>query len=86
MNKRKTYPQSPRPEFALTGLALGACAGLVIGLIVEIALRRSMMVMQAGGIVGISVGALAESIRFGWRKSRYRKLHKETSAPETIRR
>lgn len=77
MNKRKTCPQWPKPEFALTGLALGACAGLVVGLIVEIVSRRSVTVMQAGGVIGISVGGLGEAVRLWWRKRRAREVQGE---------
>lgn len=86
MSKRKPHPLPRKPEFAMTGLAVGAGVGLVVGLVIEIVRRRSMIVMQAGGIAGITVGALAESVRFWWRKHRQRKLRKETEPPVTIRR
>lgn len=73
MNERRTSPHSPKAEFAVTGLIVGACVGMIIGLVVEILGHRSLMVMQAGGIVGIVVGALVETVRFWWRKQRYRK-------------
>jgi hypothetical protein len=86
MSKRKSHPLPRKPEFAMTGLAVGAGTGLVAGFIAEMAWRHSMLVMQAGGVVGITVGALAESARFWWRTHRYRKLRKETELPGTTRR
>jgi hypothetical protein len=67
-------------------MVVGAGAGMAVGLVIEIVRRRSMIVMQAGGIVGITVGALAESARYWWRKYNYRKLHKETRLPAITRR
>jgi len=81
MSKRSPHSQLPRPEFAMTGVVLGACAGMAIGLIVEIVRKRGVIVMQAGGFAGISIGALVESIRFGWRNYRYRKLRREVNEP-----
>ncbi len=86
MKKRRTHPQSSRPEFAMTGLVAGGCAGMAIGLIVEMVLRRGMVVMQAGGVAGIALGALIESVRFWWRKHVFRLSHKEAKPPATLRR
>jgi len=55
----------------MAGVALGACMGLVIGLVVEIVLGRGVIVMQAGGAAGCVVGALAEAIRYWWRKRKF---------------
>ncbi len=70
----------------MTGMVVGACAGMAVGLVIEIVRRRSMIVMQAGGIIGIAVGALAESVRFWWRKYRDGKLRKEERLPANTRR
>lgn len=84
MNKRKAQPLPRKPEFAMTGVAVGAGAGLVAGLIAEIAWRPSMLVMQAGGVVGIAVGGVFEAVRDGWRSHRFLKMHRE--AKPTLRR
>ena len=86
MSKRKAPPLPRKPKFAMTGLAVGAGAGLVAGFIAEMAWHHSMLVMQAGGIVGITVGVMGESLRFLWRRHRYRKLHPYISRSETLRR
>jgi hypothetical protein len=56
----------------MTGLVIGLGAGLVVGLIAEIFSHRGMIVMQAGGFVGLAIGYLAEAVRFWWRKRKAR--------------
>lgn len=68
MSKRKALPLLPKPEFAMTGLAAGAGAGLVAGFIAEWAWHHSLLVIQAGGIVGIAIGATGESLRSLWQR------------------
>jgi hypothetical protein len=80
MKKRKTLPQLPKPKFAMTGLAVGASVGLVGGFVAELVWRRSLIVMQAGGIVGMTVGAVFETVRFWWNKRRYRNKFTTQSA------
>lgn len=63
MGKGKAHQRPPKPAFAMIGVVAGTCTGMVIGFIVEIVRRRSMIVMQAGGIIGIAGGALGDAIR-----------------------
>jgi hypothetical protein len=86
MSKGNAHHRTPKPVFAMTGLVAGACVGMIVGLMFEIVRRRSMIVMQAGGIAGITVGALAESIRFWWRKRAYRNRHEQPRLPAITRR
>jgi hypothetical protein len=86
MSKRKAPPLPRKPKFAMTGLAVGAGAGLVAGFIAEMAWHHSMLVMQVGGVVGFTIGAMGESLRFLWRRHRYQKLHASIHRSETDRR
>lgn len=49
-------------------LAGGAVVGLIGGLVVGLLKHRTLLFMQLGGVVGISAGALVETVRFYWRK------------------
>jgi hypothetical protein len=86
MSKRKAPPLPRKPKFAMTGLAVGVGAGLVAGFIAEMAWHHRMLVMQAGGFVGFTVGTLGESLRFLWRRHRHRKLHPNLHRSKTDRR
>lgn len=81
MHKRKTPPSAPRERFALTAPLVGAAGGMIIGLIVEMITRRSLVVMQVGGLIGITAGAVVESVRLWWRRYSDRKLHRKTGQP-----
>lgn len=80
MSKRKVPPLLRKPEFATTGLAVGVGMGLLIGLIFELVWHHSMLVMQAGGLLGITVGGVFEAVRYGWRMRRFRILHRAAKA------
>lgn len=65
------YPS--RPEFALTGIITGVVGGIAASLAIEIGIGRAeQIVMLISGLVGITLGFVVESIRFGWRYWRWK--------------
>ncbi len=59
----------PPVQFGILGLAVGAVAGMLAGLAVEIAQGElKAIIMQIGSVAGVTVGFLVESVRFWWRK------------------
>lgn len=71
---RNARAQRPtKPEFSLTGVLIGAFAGEVIAVGVEVATGHlSKWIMLAGGVTGMVIGLMAEVGRFCWRKHQWR--------------
>lgn len=78
---RQTRSQRlPKPEFSLMGVIVGVAVGEVLALGIEVAARNlNMLIMLAGGIVGLVVGSVVEVGRFCWRKHQWRQGHSVTS-------
>lgn len=70
----------------MTGLVIGVCAGMAAGLAVEIIKRRSVIVMQVGGMGGLAAGALFETVRLWWSQRRYRLTREKPSNLGTFQR
>ena len=52
----------------MTGIAVGVFAGILLGLVAGLWAKPSMMFMQLFGVAGALIGALAEGVRFWWRR------------------
>jgi len=66
----------PKPEFSLLGVIVGVAVGEVLALGIEVAASNmNMLIMLAGGIVGLLVGSVVEMGRFCWRKHQWRQGH-----------
>ena len=68
--------RSSKPEFSLLGVIVGVAVGEVIALGIEVAAQNmNMLIMVAGGVVGLGVGSVVEAGRFCWRKHQWRQGH-----------
>ncbi|MDP3073801.1 MAG: hypothetical protein Q8N18_26185 [Opitutaceae bacterium] len=75
INKSKAL-RRPRPaaaEFEMTGLAVGAGCGMLVGVAAEFVVRPSALIMFAGGVAGAALGGVVELVRFWWRKRAQKK-------------
>jgi hypothetical protein len=67
--KRSTNRKRPQVQYEMTGLAIGAGVGMLVGVAVELSIPQAkMMIMTLGGMVGIAIGASFETVRYWWRK------------------
>jgi hypothetical protein len=70
VSKYERLRRPPKPEFALTGILIGAFAGEALAVTVEVAISQpNRWIMLAGGIAGIALGSLFETARL-WRRMR----------------
>lgn len=73
VSKEERLRRSRKPEFAMTGIAIGVFAGEAVAVVIEVAIAHpSRWIMLAGGIAGLALGSLAETGRYCWRKHKWR--------------
>lgn len=73
VSKSGRLRRPPKPEFAITGIAIGVFAGEAAAVVVEVAIGHpSRWIMLAGGVVGIALGSLVETGRYCWRRHKWR--------------
>jgi hypothetical protein len=69
LSKRERLRGPVKPEFGISGIAIGLFAGMFFGFVAEVVWHHSMLVMFAGEAAGCAVGAVVEGIRY-WSRSR----------------
>jgi hypothetical protein len=78
-SRRERQRLPAKPEFHMTWIVAGSFAGLALGFVGEIAWRLSALVMVAGGIVGVLLGAVVETARFWWGTRKFHRAHNPIS-------
>lgn len=76
LSKRERLRRPAKPEFGISGIAIGLFAGMFIGFVAEVVWHRSMLVMFAGEAAGCFVGATVEAIRYYLRSRECRAARK----------
>lgn len=73
ISKAERSRRPTKPEFALTGIAIGVFVGEALAVVVEVATSRlDRWIMLAGGIAGIALGSIFEAGRYCWRRHKWR--------------
>lgn len=75
-SRRERARRPKKPEFAMTGIAVGLVVGWIVGFGVEVFYKQKMIIMIVSGFVGVALGAAFEASRYWWQMHRFRAAKK----------